>query len=60
MDLTSDKIYMSLDSSLVHAAGSRDTTAKDGLKNKPVFKMGSDEYQSDTMSFNFKSKRSYQ
>lgn len=57
MDLTSDKIYMSLDSSLVHAAGSRDTTAKDGLKNKPVFKMGSDEYQSDTMSFNFKSKK---
>ena len=57
MDLASDKIYMSLDSSLVHATGSRDTTAKDGLKNKPVFKMGGSEYESDTMAFNFKTKK---
>ena len=56
MDLQSDKIYMSLDSSLVHATGSFDSTAN-GLKGTPVFKMGNDEYQSDTMAFNFKTKK---
>ena len=56
MDLQSDKIYMSLDSSLVHATGSMDTT-KNELVGTPVFKMGNDEYQSDTMAFNFKTKK---
>ena len=55
MDLQSDKINMCLDSSLVHATGSVDTLgAKFGT---PVFRMGSDEYESDTMSFNFKTKK---
>ena len=56
MDLKSDKIYMCLDSSLVHATGSIDsaTHAKIGA---PVFKMGSDTYESDTMAFNFKTKK---
>jgi lipopolysaccharide assembly outer membrane protein LptD (OstA) len=55
MDLKSDKIYMHLDSSLVYATGSRDTTgAKYGM---PVFKMGSDTYENDTMAFNFKTKK---
>ena len=56
MDLASDKIFMSLDSSLVHATGSFDSTSMD-LVGTPVFKMGSDEYQSDTMAFNFKTKK---
>ena len=56
MDLQSDKIYMSLDSSLVHATGSMDTT-KNELVGTPIFKMGNDEYQSDTMAFNFKTKK---
>ena len=56
MDLKSDKIYMSLDSSLVHATGTRDTTTQN-LIGKPVFKMGSDSYESDTMAFNFKTKK---
>ena len=59
MDLSSDKIKMSLDSSLVHATGSFDSTAKGHLKNKPVFKMGQDQYESDTMSFNFKTKKGF-
>ena len=55
MDLQSDKIYMQLDSSLVHATGSRDTT---GQKfGTPIFKMGNDTYESDTMAFNFKTKK---
>ena len=56
MDLASEKIFMSLDSNLVHATGKMDTT-KHELVGTPVFKMGNDEYQSDSMSFNFKSKK---
>lgn len=56
MDLASEKIYMSLDSSLVHATGAIDT-ATDKLTGTPVFKMGSSEYESDTMAFNFKTKK---
>ena len=56
MDLKSEKIYMVLDSSLVHATGIRDTSSG-RLTGTPVFKMGSDEYESDTMAFNFKTKK---
>ena len=59
MDLASDKIYMSLDSSLVHATGTRDSSVKDGVKNKPVFTMGQDKYETDTIAFNFKTKKAY-
>ena len=55
MDLQSEQIYMQMDSSLVHAMGGCDTL---GVKfGTPVFKMGSDTYESDTMSFNFKTKK---
>ncbi len=57
MNLKSDKIYMSLDSSLVHATGSPDSTQKGGLKGRPVFTMGQDKYDTDTMAFNFKTKK---
>lgn len=59
MDLASEKIYMNLDSSIVHATGVRDTTDTTGMRllGTPVFKMGSDEYESDTMAFNFKTKK---
>jgi hypothetical protein len=55
MDLTSEKIYLCLDSSLVHATGARDTSGV--MMGTPVFKMGSDTYESDTMAFNFKTKK---
>ncbi|WP_027450118.1 putative LPS assembly protein LptD [Xylanibacter brevis] len=55
MDLTSEKIYLCLDSSLVHATGARDTLGE--MFGTPVFKMGSDSYESDTMAFNFKTKK---
>ena len=55
MDLESDQIYMSMDSSLVHATGSRDTTGQ--KYGTPVFKMGNDTYETDTMAFNFKTKK---
>ena len=57
MKLTSDKVYMNLDKSTVRATGTVDSTAEGGIKGKPVFTMGKDEYKSDTMAFNFKSKK---
>jgi len=55
MDLQSEQIYMQMDSSLVHATGARDTTGE--KFGTPIFKMGSDTYESDTMAFNFKTKK---
>ena len=55
MDLNSDRIYMNLDSSIVHATGTKDSTG--AIVGTPVFKMGSDTYESDTMAFNFKTKK---
>ena len=57
MKLASDKVHMNLDKSTVRATGTADSTAEGGIKGKPVFTMGKDEYQSDTMAFNFKSKK---
>ena len=59
MDLEAEKIHMSLDSSVVHATGIRDTTDSTGhtLVGTPVFSMGQDKYESDTMAFNFKTKK---
>ena len=57
MDLKSDRVQMSLDSNLVHATGKADTTGK--LIGKPVFVMGKDTYESDTISFNFKTKKGF-
>ena len=56
MDLKSEKIFMVLDSSLVHATGIRDTLTG-RLVNTPVVKMGSDEYENDTIAYNFKTKK---
>ena len=57
MDLSSDRISMNLDSNIVHATGTADTAGV--LTGKPVFVMGSDTYESDTMSFNFKTKKGF-
>ena len=59
MDLSAEKIHMSIDSSLVHATGAKDKSDTTGNKlfGNPVFTMGSDKYESDTMAFNFKTKK---
>ena len=59
MDLASDRIQMSLDSSLVRAIGTADSTEKNGIKGRPLFKMGGSEYESDTIAFNFKTKKGF-
>ena len=59
MDLAAEKIHMSMDSSLVHATGAKDPADTTGHKliGNPIFTMGSDKYESDTMAFNFKTKK---
>lgn len=59
MDLASDRIQMSLDSSLVRAIGTADSTEKKGVRGRPLFKMGESEYESDTIAFNFKTKKGF-
>ena len=57
MDLESEKVYINMDSNVVHATGIADTLGN--LDGKPVFKMGQDEYESNEMSFNFKTKKGF-
>lgn len=57
MDLSSDRIQMSLDSSLVRATGTADSTG--AISGTPVFTMRQDKYESDTMAFNFKTKKGF-
>ena len=57
MNLQSEKVDFNLNNNLVHATGVADSTAKKGLKGTPEFKWGSDSYESDTISFNFKTKK---
>lgn len=57
IDLASEQIRMNMDSSTVHAIGVKDSLGV--LQGTPIFKDGSDEYQCETMSYNFKSKKAY-
>lgn len=57
MDLNSDRVQMNLDSNLVRATGTRDTAGE--VYGKPIFMMGQDKYESDTMAFNFKTKKGF-
>lgn len=57
MNLSSDNVSMSLDSNLVRANGTSDSTAEGGIKGKPEFSLGGQAYSSDSMAFNFKSKK---
>ena len=55
--LTSENITMNMDSSIVHAIGAVDSLGR--LYGKPVFKQGKDEYESETMSYNFDTRRGF-
>ena len=59
MQLDAAEITMNMDSSLVHAQGRIDSTKAGGIDGKPVYKQGSDQYDSERMSFNFKTKKGY-
>lgn len=55
MKLEAEIIRMSLDSSIVRAEGVADSTGE--LSGTPIFNMGKDKYESETMAFNFKTKK---
>lgn len=57
MELEADYITMSLDSSLVHAHSRTDEEGEE--TGRPVFKMGGDEYEPDSISYNFKSGKAF-
>ena len=60
LQLEADHISMSLDSSIVHAAGRLDTTdAKREIVGKPIFRQGNDEYEPDSISYNFKTQKAF-
>ena len=56
-ELTADDISISIDSSLVHATGTVDSTG--AVKGKPLFKQGEDEYEPDRISYNFKTRKAF-
>lgn len=57
MQLEAAQISMNMDSTLVHAQGAVDTLGH--LTETPVYTQGSDNYKSEKMSFNFKTKKGY-
>jgi len=59
MNLTSERVHMNMDDNLVYAYGVPDSTEAKGQRGTPVFKMGKDEYESDSMAYNFKSKKGF-
>ncbi len=57
LELKADEIKISLDSSLVHAAGRKDTVGE--VIGKPLFKQGDEEYEPDRISYNFKTRKAF-
>lgn len=61
INLSAERIQLSLDSSLVHANGVKDTASENpnALIGAPVFKDKSGEYETKTISYNFKTAKGY-
>jgi len=57
VSLSSDLIQMNMDSAMVHAVGVEDSLGN--VHGKPLFKQGSDEYEIDAISYNFKSQKAF-
>ena len=57
IELTANIIKLNMDSSVVHASGSIDTTGM--VSGLPVFMDGGTPYESDNMSYNFKTKKGF-
>ncbi len=55
--LKAENITMNLDSSMVHAIGVLDSLGR--LSGKPIFKQGNDEYESETMTYNFETRKGF-
>ena len=57
LELEAEIINISIDSSLVHATGRTDSTGN--VVGKPLFRQGQDEYEPDSISYNFKTRKAY-
>ena len=57
LELEAEIINIAIDSSLVHATSRTDSTGN--VIGKPLFKQGSDEYEPDSISYNFKSRKAF-
>lgn len=57
LELTADVITIALDSSIVHAEGRKDSIGE--VIGKPLFRQGSEEYEPDRISYNFKTRRAF-
>ena len=57
MQLESDKMRLNLDSNIVYSTGSWKDSTMTEIIGKPVFTMGGDTYENDTITFNFKTKK---
>ena len=57
LELTADYITMSVDSSIVHALGRKDSLGH--IVTPPVFKQGEDTYEPDDIAYNFKSRKAF-
>jgi hypothetical protein len=57
LELEADLISIAIDSSLVHATGRIDSTGN--VVGKPLFRQGTDEYEPDSISYNFKSRKAF-
>ena len=55
--LTAEQITVDIDTKTVYAHGVKDSTGKE--IGRPVFKEGDTPYESDTMSYNFSSRKGY-
>ena len=57
LELTADYITMSVDSSVVHALGRKDSLGH--IVTPPVFKQGDDTYEPDDIAYNFKTRKAF-
>ena len=57
MELTAAQIAMNMDSNMVKADGRVDTMGV--MHGKPLFKQGGEEYDSQSMAFNFRTKKGF-
>ncbi len=57
LELSADYITMSVDSSIVHALGRKDSLGH--VVAPPVFKQGQDQYEPDDIAYNFKTRKAF-
>ena len=57
LELEADIINIAIDSSLVHATGRTDSTGN--VVGKPLFRQGQDEYEPDSISYNFRTRKAF-